>query len=209
MILRVGLTGGIASGKSSVGKMFARLGATVIDADRVVAELYRQGDPGYQAIVRRYGREVLRPDGEIDRPKLSALALQTKESAAELNALIHPLVIAQEARMIDAMERESNEDRIVIVEATLLLESGGKDRYHRIVVVDVNPETQLARAEARGLDRAEAARRMARQMSRAERLSQADYVIDNSGSLEETESETRAVFASLERDFHKLESMPS
>ena len=209
MILRVGLTGGIASGKSSVGKMLARLGATVIDADRVVADLYRQGEPGYRAIVRRYGREVLRPDGEIDRPKLSAVALETKESAAELNALIHPLVIAEEARMIEAIERESNGDRIVIVEATLLLESGGKQRYDRIVVVDVDPETQLARAEARGLDRAEAARRMARQMSRSERLREADYVIDNSGSLEETESETRAVLANLEHDLHKLESRRS
>jgi dephospho-CoA kinase len=198
MILRVGLTGGIASGKSTVAKTFARLGAHVIDADSVVADLYQPGQAGFEAIVKRYGEDVLRPDGEIDRPKLS-IALETAESAAELNALIHPLVIAEEARMI-ADESSEDGSGVFIVEATLLLESGGRDRYDRIIVVDVDPDTQLKRAVARGLGRDEALRRMARQMSREERLRLADYVIDNRGSTEETERQTREVYAKLEAE---------
>ncbi len=199
MILRVGLTGGIASGKSTVARTFARLGARVIDADRVVADLYRPGQAGFEAIVKRYGEDVLRPDGGIDRPKLSSVALATAESAAELNALIHPLVIAEEARMI-ADESSEGANGIFIVEATLLLESGGRDRYDRIIVVDVDPETQLKRAVARGLEEDEALRRMARQMSREERLELADYVIDNRGSAEETERQTRNVYEKLKAE---------
>jgi dephospho-CoA kinase len=203
MILRAGLTGGIASGKSTVGRIFARLGAQVIDADAIVAALYRPGEAGYEAIVRRYGEAVLHTDGEIDRAALSAIALATAESAAELNAMIHPLVIAEEARMIET-ESTSSQDGIVIVEATLLLESGGRERYQRIIVVDLDPETQIDRAVARGLDRNEAKRRMARQMSREERLRQADYVIDNRGTAEQTIEQTREVYAELGRDLEKM-----
>ncbi len=198
MILRAGLTGGIASGKSTVAKTFVRLGAHVIDADAVVAELYRPGNPGFDAIVESYGRHVLRPDGEIDRAKLSAIALADPESASELNALIHPLVIAEEARMMEEEADGSGGDRIVIVEAALLLESGGRNRYDHIIVVDVDPDTQLKRAIARGMDRNEALRRIARQMSREDRLALADYVIDNRGTREETERQTREVYAKLE-----------
>lgn len=199
MILRVGLTGGIASGKSTVAKIFARLGARVIDADAVVADLYRPGKAGFAAIVKRYGEDVLRPDGEIDRPKLSSVALATAGSAAELNALIHPLVVAEEARMIGD-EVSEGVSGIFIVEATLLLESGGRARYDRIIVVDVDPDTQLKRAVARGLGRDEALRRMARQITREERLRLADYVIDNRGSARETERQTREVYAKLEAE---------
>jgi dephospho-CoA kinase len=203
MILRVGLTGGIASGKSTVAKTFSRLGARVIDADAVVADLYRPGRAGFEAIVKRYGKDVLRPDGQIDRPRLSSVALATAESAAELNALIHPLVIAEEARMIED-ESSDGVSGIFIVEATLLLESGGRERYDRIIVVDVDPDTQLKRAIARGLDRDEALRRMARQMSRDERLRLADYVIDNRGSAEDTERQTREVFSKLEAELRSM-----
>jgi len=203
MMLRAGLTGGIASGKSTVGKNFARLGARVIDADAVVAALYRTGEAGYRAIVSRYGEDVLRSDGEIDRARLSAVALATGESAAELNALIHPLVIAEEARMIREDENSAT-DGIVIVEATLLLESGGRERYERIIVVDLDPETQLERAVLRGLDREEALRRIARQISREERLRHADYVIDNRGTPRETLEQTCEVYAKLEADLRDM-----
>lgn len=201
MILRAGLTGGIASGKSTVAKTFVRLGAHVIDADAVVSELYRPGNSGFDAIVGSYGRQVLRPDGEIDRAKLSAIALADPESASELNALIHPLVIAEEARIMEEADG-SGGDRIVIVEAALLLESGGRNRYDHIIVVDVDPDTQLKRAIARGMDRNEALRRIARQMSREDRLALADYVIDNRGTREETERQTREVYAKLEALLH-------
>jgi dephospho-CoA kinase len=196
-MLRVGLTGGIASGKSTILRNFAALGCMTIDADAVVAKLYRPGNAGHDAIVRTYGTSVLRPDGEIDRKKLADVAFANAAEAQKLNALIHPIVIAEEERM---MREHGDDDAIHMVEATLLLEAGGKQRYDRIVVVDVNPEVQLARAVGRGMTREEAARRIAHQMPRAERLRQADYVIDNSGDARAAETETRRVYELLRRD---------
>ncbi len=195
MILEVGLTGGLASGKSTVARTLAALGALTIDADRVVAHLYRPGQAGHAALLREYGPEVLRPDGEIDRARLADIAFATPQSAQRLNALIHPLVIAEERRMIDAVE-----DGIVVNEATLLLEAGGRARYDKIVVVDVPPEVQVERAVARGMSREDAVRRIARQMPRQERLRYADYVIDNSGGVRELEAATEGVFEALTRD---------
>lgn len=201
MILRVGLTGGIASGKSTILRLFAALGAVTIDADAVVARLYRPGNAGHQAIVREYGRGVLRADEEIDRQKLADVAFATPEDAKKLNALIHPLVIDEEQRTLRAEEaRFPGRDRIFIVEATLLLEAGGRQRYEKIVVVDVDPETQLARGVARGMAREEVARRIAHQMPREERLRQADYVIANGGAPREAEIETHRVFDALRAD---------
>ena len=199
MILRTGLTGGIASGKSTIARIFASLGCHVVDADQIVARLYQPGEAGHEALVRTYGSDILLPDGTIDRRKLADVAFATDESAKALNALIHPLVIAEQTRMMEEAARE-NDDRIVMVEATLLIESGGRDRFDRIVIVDVDPEVQLARAVARGMSREDAARRIARQMPREERLRYADYVIDNSGDLSAAEAETRRVFAGLQGD---------
>lgn len=199
MILKVGLTGGIASGKSTIMRNFAGLGCVTVDADAIVARLYRPGQPGHEAIVRTYGREVLRPDGEIDRKKLSDLAFATPEEAKKLNALIHPIVVAEEARMMeDAAGRE--DDVIYIVEATLLLEAGGKLRYDKIVVVDVAPDVQISRALGRGMTREEVTRRIAHQLPREERLRQADYVIDNSGEAEAAFAETLRVYERLRED---------
>ena len=201
MILTVGLTGGIASGKSTIVQLLGALGCATLDADQVVSRLYRRGEAGYEAIVRTYGREILQPDGEIDRPKLASIAFASAEEAQKLNALIHPLVIEEQLRAIrEEEERFPDRDRIFVVEATLLLESGGKQRYDKIVVVDVNPEAQLERGTARGMEREEVARRMARQMSRDERLRQADYVIDNSGDLRAAELETFRVYEALRAD---------
>ena len=205
MILRVGLTGGIASGKSTAGRTLAGLGCVIIDADAIVARLYRPGEAGYEALLGAYGREILRADGEIDRPKLASIAFVDNESAKKLNALIHPLVIAEEEGVISAeAERFPDRDRIVVVEATLLLESGGKRRYDRIVVVDSEPAVQIDRAVARGMNRQDAERRMARQMSRQERRRQADYIIENNGGVGELESETMRVYQKLQQDLaHK------
>lgn len=197
MILSVGLTGGIASGKSTIVRNFARLGCTTVDADALVAELYRPGRAGHEAIVRTYGESVLTSEGEIDRRKLSAIAFSSRDEAQKLNALIHPLVIAEQQRLM----REA--EGIFIVEATLLLESGGKQRFDRIVVVDVRPEVQIARAIGRGMEREEVLRRMANQMPREERLRQADYVIDNSGDVRQGEMETQRVYDALRSDLAK------
>ena len=201
MILRVGLTGGIASGKSTIARLFAALGAATVDADAVVARLYRPGNAGHQAVVRAYGRGVLRADEEIDRQKLADLAFASPEAAKKLNALIHPLVIEEENRIMRAEEaRFPGRDRIFVVEATLLLEAGGRQRYDKIVVVDVDPETQIARGVGRGMAREEVVRRIAHQMPREERLRHADYVIDNSGDARQAEIETHRVFERLKAD---------
>ena len=199
MILKVGLTGGIASGKSTIMRNFAGLGCITVDADAIVARLYRPGEPGHEAIVRTYGSDVLQPDGEIDRQKLSAIAFSSPDEAKKLNALIHPLVLAEQAQMMESAEARG-EDAIFVVEATLLLESGGRQRYDRIVIVDVAPDVQLARAIGRGMAAEEVTRRMANQMPRDERLRHADYVIDNSGDTAQGLAETARVYEALRAD---------
>lgn len=203
MILRVGLTGGIASGKSTVALFLRELGCFVVDADAIVSELYRPGNAGHAAIVARYGESVLTAEGGIDRPRLAAIALATPASSLELNALIHPLVIAKQGQILGELEAEGT-PRIAVVEATLLIESGGRERFDRIIVVDVPPEIQKERAVQRGLDRGEAERRMSRQLSREERLAHADYVIENSGSLAELRASTGRVHEALLRDLDEL-----
>lgn len=202
MILRVGLTGGIASGKSTVARMFGELGCVVIDADDVVRDLYRPGAAGHRALVGRYGSAILKDDGEINRPKLSALALGTPNGAKELNALIHPLVIDDETRRMNAIDDGS--DAIVIVEATLLLESGGRQRFDRIVVVDLESEEQVRRGTARGMSEAEVRLRMSRQMSREDRAAYADYVISSEGTLADTRARTESVHRALLSDLARL-----
>jgi dephospho-CoA kinase len=199
MILRTGLTGGIASGKSTIARFFSALGCVVIDADQIVARLYQPGQAGHDALVRTYGSGILLEDGTIDRRKLAGIAFASEESAKALNTLIHPLVAAEQIEWMAAEEQKPG-DRIVMVEATLLIEAGGEERFDRIVVVDVDPETQIARAVARGMTREDAARRIAHQMPRQERIQHADYVIDNSGDPETARAETRRVYEALRRD---------
>lgn len=205
MILRVGLTGGIASGKSTVARTFAGLGCVTIDADAVVARLYRPGNAGYEALVQHYGRDILRADSQIDRPKLANIAFASTESTKQLNALIHPLVLAEEKTIIAAeATRFPDRDRLVVIEATLLLESGGKERYDKIVVVDVEPKLQVERGVARGMQRSDVERRIAQQMKREERLALADYVIDNNGDARALEIETHRVYAELRKGLAAL-----
>ena len=199
MILRVGLTGGIASGKSTIMRNFASLGCMTVDADAIVARLYQQGEAGHAAIVRSYGREVLLPNGEIDRKRLADIAFATPEDARRLNELIHPIVLAEDSRLM-AEAAARTEDVIYIVEATLLLEAGGKQRYDRIVVVDVDPDVQVARAVGRGMTEEEVRRRIAHQLPRVARLRQADYVIDNSGDAQAGFAETLRVYERLRED---------
>ncbi|HUF11067.1 MAG TPA: dephospho-CoA kinase, partial [Rhodothermales bacterium] len=200
------LTGGIASGKSTVGRILAGLGCVLIDADRIVSELYRPGAPGFEVIVEHYGRGILNDAGEIDRQKLARVAFGSERETRILNQLIHPLVIAYENRLIDnERSRFPNQRRIVVVEATLLLEAGGKDRYDRIIVVDTDSRLQKKRGVERGMTRSEIEKRMARQMSREAKLEQADHVIPNNGDLDDLYGETLDVFHQLEAD---LQAMP-
>jgi dephospho-CoA kinase len=199
VILRVGLTGGIASGKSTVRALLGELGCYVVDADQLVADLYQPGRAGHTALVETYGRDILREEETVDRAKLADLAFASPDGAKQLNALIHPLVVQYTTELLDEYEK-THADGIAVVEATLMIESGSSKRYDKLVVVDVTPEVQIERGVARGLPREEVARRLANQLPREERLRHADYVIDNSGDVARLESETRGVYAHLLAD---------
>lgn len=207
MILRVGLTGGIASGKSTVLRILSELGCRVTDADSIVARLYLPGQPGHKALVAAYGDRILQPTGAVDKKQLAQIAFSSSEEAARLNALIHPLVLSEEARM---MRDADNPDRdtIYVVEATLLLESGGRSRYDRIIVVDLPPATQIERGVARGMERADVESRLTHQMTREERLQHADYVIENSGDVRALRAETERVHAALLADLSEKKNSP-
>lgn len=200
MILKVGLTGGIASGKSTVARLLRTLGCFVVDADDVVRELYVPGAAGYRAIVESYGEDILQPDGQIDRARLSSRALGDSASASALNHLIHPLVMHRIEEIVFSEHARIDGDMIAVVEATLLLEARGRASFDRIIVVDLSPRLQVRRGEGRGMQGGEVERRMARQMPRDERLRNADYVIVNDGSLEDLSARTRDVFERLCRD---------
>ncbi|MBV9474707.1 MAG: dephospho-CoA kinase [Acidobacteria bacterium] len=207
MILRVGLTGGIASGKSTVRRLFASFGCFTIDADELVAQLYQPGRAGHAALVATYGGAIVRDDETIDRVALANAAFATPDDARKLNALIHPIVLRETAQLLDDYER-THGDNVAIVEATLLLEAGGRARYDRIVVVDVPVDVQLERGVARGLSREEVARRIAHQMPREERARHADYVIDNGGDAAALERATRGVYDALVAELREKTKAP-
>jgi len=199
-MIRVGLTGGMATGKSTVGKMFGELGAHVIQADAIAHELYRPGQPVYHELVKRFGNEIVQPDGNIDRARLAALAFDGGR-VEELNKVVHPAVIKrQDQWMYDIGRKEPF--AVVMVEAALILEAGAKGRFDKIVVVTCAQDQKVARFAARsGLDaaaaRAEVERRSRAQLPDEEKVRRADYVVDNSGPLETTRLQVERVFAQL------------
>jgi dephospho-CoA kinase len=204
-LLKLGLTGGIASGKSAVGEIFVKLGAHLIQADAVAHSLMQPGHAVYEEVVRRFGREILNPDGSINRPRLAEAAFGTPGSAPprvkELNEIVHPAVIEHENKWMEEIARR-DPNAIAIVEAALILESGGASRFDRLVVVTCNPEQRIQRFAHRleipvDAARAEVARRMAAQIPDEEKIKAADFVIDNSGSLNATEQQVQRVFAAL------------
>jgi dephospho-CoA kinase len=201
---RIGLTGGIGSGKSTVARMLAARGAVVIDADRIVHELQAPGTPALAEIVAAFGPEVLRNDGSLDRPALGAIVFREPEARARLNAILHPRVGAEMARR----EREAREAGapVIVLDIPLLLEgrSGGTGTAARlgfdaIVVVWVPEDVQVTRTCSRdGCDAAEARRRIAAQLPLDEKRELADHVIDNSGSLEQTQRQVDALWEKLD-----------
>jgi dephospho-CoA kinase len=185
-VLLIGLTGGIGSGKSTVARSFAARGAVVIDADAIVRELQAPGQPVLASMVERFGAEILRPDGTLDRQAVADRVFGDAAELAALNAIVHPAVAAEIGRRIDA---ERDGDRIVVLDVPLLVE-GGHYPVSAVVVVDVDPELAIARlVEHRGFTAADARARMARQASREERLARADFVVSNDGGPDELERE--------------------
>ncbi len=204
-MLKLGLTGGIASGKSVVGEMLVKLGGYLTDADAVAHTLMRPGSAVYEEVVRRFGREILNPDGSINRPRLAEAAFGvaggTPPRVKELNEIVHPAVVAHENEWIKEIGRRDPK-AIAIVEAALILEAGAADRFDRLIVVTCHPEQRIVRYARRlGISedaaRAEVTRRMAAQIPDEEKIKVADFVIDNSGSLDATEQQVQRVFAEL------------
>jgi len=200
-MLRVGLTGGVACGKSTVAKMFADLGAEVIDADKIVHQLYRVGEPVYRQLVDHFGKEIVRADGEIDRARLATVVFDGGR-VQELNRIVHPAVFQRQTEWVREITAK-HPDAIAMVEAALMLESGGRSRYDKIIVVTCTPEQKVARyAQRAGIPetaaRNEVERRSRVQMTDQEKAALADYVIDNSGSLEQTQAQAEKIYPALQ-----------
>jgi dephospho-CoA kinase len=199
-VLRVGLTGGVACGKSTVAKMFADLGAEIVDADAIAHELYRPGQEVLQELVRHFGQEILKPDGELDRAKLATLVFDGGR-VEELNKIVHPAVIRQQDQWMRSLG-DKDPYAVAIVEAALIFEAGVKDHFDRIMVVTCNPAQKIARFAQRTGMSADAAssdveRRNKAQMPDEEKARRADFVIANSGSVEETRHQVQRIYSEL------------
>jgi dephospho-CoA kinase len=206
-MLKVGLTGGIAAGKSIVGGMLVDLGAHLVEADRIAHSLMQPGEPVYHEVVRHFGCEILNSDGSVNRGKLAEMAFgpagsdQRSSRIGELNRIVHPAVICSQEEWMDAVGLQ-DPGGIAVVEAALLIEAGAAKRFDRVIVVTCKTDQRAERFAARhkiDLDtaRKEVSRRMAAQFSDAEKIKFADSVIDNSGTLESTRQQVQAVWQKL------------
>lgn len=181
-MLRVGLTGGIGSGKSTVSELLAAHGAVVIDYDVLAREAVEPGSPGIEAIAERFGPEVIAPDGTLDRPALAAIVFNDPAALSDLNAITHPAIW----RLASEREAAAGPDAIVVHDNPLLVEMGAAERCDVVVVVDVPEDVQVARlVSSRGMSESEARARIAAQASRQQRTGAADLVIDNTGPMDE------------------------
>jgi len=195
-MLRIGLTGGIASGKSTVATRMRELGLTVMNADELAHRLIEPGQPAYDDVVREFGRGVLAADGTVDRKTLGEIVFGDAARRERLNAIVHPRVIAAREEELKRMEAE-NPGGLAIVEAALLIEAGYSKKLDRLVVCYCRPEQQIERLQARGLTEEQARQRIAAQLPLEEKLGLADDVVDCSGTLEETRRQTDALVARL------------
>ena len=195
-MLVVGLTGGIGSGKSTVSALLAERGAVVLDADVFARQVVEPGAPAHAAVVERFGPGVLLADGRIDRPALAEVVFADPQARAELNAIIHPAVRDAMGRRL-AEEAGSGDDRIVVLDIPLLVESG-RDGMAGVIVVDCPEDVAVRRlVERRGMAEEDARRRVEAQADRPTRLARANLVIDNSGSMEHLEAEVKRAWARI------------
>ena len=209
-MLKVGLTGGIAAGKSVVGEMFAALGADVIQADEISHQLMQPGEAVYQEVVAHFGSGILHPDGSVNRARLAELAFGSPGQPSrvqELNQIVHPAVIRREGQWMAEISRR-DPHAVAVVEAALILEAGMRTGLDRLVVVTCRPEQRIERwAQRLKVDeekaRREVTRRMAAQLPDDEKIKAADYVIDNSGSLKETAAQVKKIYAELKKEAAK------
>ena len=195
-MLRIGLTGGIGAGKSEVSRRLAAQGAVIVDADLIAREVVAPGTNGFAAVVDAFGPDVVGPDGALDRSHLGDIVFADKQKLAALNAIVHPRV---GARMRE-LEEAAGPSSVVVHDVPLIAENGLADAYDLVVVVDVPPRIQLDRlVRHRAMSRAQAQARMAAQASREQRLSIADIVVENSGSLAELDRQVGELWSELRR----------
>jgi dephospho-CoA kinase len=201
-MLRLGLTGGIASGKSAVAAMLREMGFPVLDADALAHKLIEPGQAAYDEVVREFGPSITGADGRVDRAKLAAIVFADRAKLDRLNAMIHPRVEPALVHQFEEWERNGIRDA-AFVEAALIVEAGIHKKLDGLVVAWCKPEQQLERLRARGLSEEEARRRIAMQLSVAEKLGYATEKIDCSGSFEETRRQVETLAASLRRTTSK------
>ena len=198
-MLIIGLTGGYASGKSTVARMFMELGAILIDADTLARKVVAPGRPAWSEIVSHFGKEILQEDNEINRKALAEIVFSSDNQRKKLNAIVHPRVLAEELTAIEEIRNQAL-DSIVILSVPLLIESGHYNYCDTIIVVTVDEETHIKRLMTRdGFSREEALRRISAQMPLSEKVKLADFVIDNNGSIEETKKQVEEIFKELEK----------
>lgn len=191
---RVGLTGGIAAGKSAVSRVLRDLGAVVIDADQLAREVVAKGTPGLDAVVAEFGPEVLGADGELDRPAMARLVFADDDARRRLEGIVHPLVFER----IVELEAAAPDDAVVVHDIPLLAESGRAGTFDAVIVVDTPEEVQVERmVRDRGWDEEEARSRIRAQASRQDRLAIATHVVDNTGTLEDLRDRVTEVFDEL------------
>ena len=197
-MLRVGLTGSIGVGKSFVSSVFAELGCHVLDADKTAREVVAVGSPGLRAVVEAFGNEILKPDGTLDRARLGTTVFEDEKKRLLLNSILHPFIIAAQDEQLREWEEE-DASGVAIVDAALMIESGGYKRFGKLIVVHCRPEVQLERLMARNkISREEAMRRIAAQMPQGEKKRYADFLIDTSEGFEETRRQVEEVYKKLQ-----------
>jgi len=196
-MLRVGLTGSIATGKSFVSGVLTELGCRVLDADETAREVVEPGSPGLREVVARFGDSVIKSDGTLDRPALGALVFADADKRSTLNSILHPYIIARQDERLREWEA-LDPGGIAIVDAALMIESGGYKRFDKLIVVHCRADVQLERLMTRDkLTRDEAERRIASQMPQEEKKKFADYLIDTSDGFEAARQSTFEVYAEL------------
>lgn len=188
-MLRVGLTGGIGSGKSSVGDALQELGAIVIDSDELARNVIERGTPGYEQVVAEFGDEIL-TSGEIDRAKLAAQVFNDETKRKNLESIIHPLV----RKAAEELSKNLPSDAIVVNEIPLLFETNGASRFDFIISVSVQEEIRIARLKQRGMKEYEIAQRVAAQATDAQRASISDVVIENNGTLDDLTAQVSEIW---------------
>ncbi|MDX2042677.1 MAG: dephospho-CoA kinase [Acidobacteriota bacterium] len=196
-MLKVGLTGGIATGKSFVLGVLGELGCEVMDADQTAREVVEPGQPAFEEIVEHFGRDIVGEDGKLNRAKLGAIVFNNAAEREKLNSIVHPKVFESQAKWMAEIEGR-NPSAIVIVDAALMIETGSYRRFDKVVVVHCEPEIQLQRLMARNnLTQDEAMARISSQMPSAEKLKFADFAINTSLGFEDTRQQTESLYKQL------------